>query len=207
MVRPAPRHHLRVRSTALALCALAVALVTSGGASAHVVPVPQFLPTGVRTVSFAVPNERREPMSGLTIDVPAGFRIVRAHPTAGWTATVDGSTSTWRGGPLAHLALETFRLDVDVTSRPGPVTLDTMQLYPSGKTVSWPATLTVVPGQDDEQSRQTAGWALIAAIAGVGLVVVAGVARARLAPPDEPAGRVAQGATKEERRRRRHRAR
>jgi hypothetical protein len=114
-------------------------------------------------------------MSGVTISVPAGFRIVQARPTAGWAATVDGSTSTWRGGPLAHLAIETFRLDVDVTSDPGLVTLDTMQLYPSGATVDWPATLTVVPGPDDEQS-QNVGKALIAAIVGVGLVVIAGVA-------------------------------
>ena len=32
-------------------------------------------------------NERREPMSGVTISVPAGFRIVRAHPLAGWAAS------------------------------------------------------------------------------------------------------------------------
>lgn len=172
---PGLPHHLRVRYAALALGALAVALMTSGGASAHVVPEPQFLPTGARTLIFAVPNERPEPMSGLTIDVPASFRIVQARPTAGWDATVDGSTATWRGGPLAHLALETFRLDVDVSSRPGPVTLDTILLYPSGTRVSWPATLTVVPGQDDEQS-QNVGWALVAAIIGVGLVVIAGVA-------------------------------
>lgn len=122
-----------------------------------------------------MPNERGEPMSGVTVSVPAGFRIVQARPTAGWNATVDGSTSTWRGGPLAHLAIETFRLVVDVTSAPGPATLDTIQLYPSGATVDWPATLTVVPGPDDEQS-QSVGWALIAAIVGVGLVVIAGVA-------------------------------
>jgi hypothetical protein len=172
----APRHHRPVRFAALALCVLAVALMTSYGAFAHVVPVPQSLPAGVvTTLDFAVPNERPEPMSGLTIGVPAGFRIVRARPTAGWTVTADGSTSTWRGGPLAHLAIETFRLDVDVTARPGLVTLDSIQLYASGATVNWPATLTVVPGQDDEQSEGV-GWTLIAALVGVGLVVMAGVA-------------------------------
>ena len=127
----------------------------------------------VTTMSFAVPNERPEPMSGVTIGVPAGFRIVYAHPTAGWSATIDGSTSTWRGGPLAHLTVETFRLDVDVTASPGPVTLDTLQLYPSGATVDWPATLTVVPGAEVE-SGQNIGWILSAGIAG--LVVIAGVA-------------------------------
>ena len=120
--------------------------MTSGEASAHVVPVPQLLPTGIRTVSFAVPNERAETMSGVTIGVPAGFRILHARPAAGWTATVDGSTATWQGGPLAHLAIETFRLELDVSSNPGLATLDTVQLYPSGATVKRPATLTVVPG-------------------------------------------------------------
>jgi len=149
--------------------------MTSGEASAHVVPVPQLLPTGIRTVSFAVPNERAETMSGVTIGVPAGFRILHARPAAGWTATVDGSTATWQGGPLAHLAIETFRLELDVSSNPGLATLDTVQLYPSGATVKWPATLTVVPGPDDEESPDV-GWELIAAIAGVGLIVFAGVA-------------------------------
>jgi hypothetical protein len=163
-----------VRPAAVVVFTVAVVLVTSSGASAHVVPVPQLLARGmVTTVGFAVPNERPEPMSGVTIRVPARFRIVRAHPTAGWSATVDGSTSTWRGGPLAHLTVETFRLDVDVTASPGPVTLDTLQLYPSGATVNWPATLTVVPGAEDE-SEQNVRWILAAGIPG--LVVIAGVA-------------------------------
>jgi len=159
-----------VRLALLAACIFA-ALVTSSGTSAHVVPVPQFLPTGVvTTLDFAVPNERPEPMSGVTISVPAGFQIVRARPTAGWTATVDDATSTWQGGPLAHLSIETFRLDVDVTAPPGLATLDTLQLYPSGARASWPATLTVVPGQVGEEA-QSAGWGVIAAIVGVGILV------------------------------------
>ena len=150
--------------------------MTSSAASGHVVPVPQFLATGaVTTVSFAVPNERPEAMSGVTVSVPAGVRIVRAHPSPGWAETLDGSTATWRGGPLAHLTVETFRLDVDVSARPGPITLNTRELYPSGATVDWPATLTVVPGPDDEQP-ESVGWGLIAAIAGVGLIFIAGLA-------------------------------
>jgi hypothetical protein len=156
--------------------ALLAALVASSTASAHVVPVPQFLATGaVTTMSFAVPNERPEPMSGVTVSVPADFRIVRAHPTAGWTATLDGSTATWRGGPLAHLTVETFRLDVDVSAPPGPVTLNTRERYPSGATVDWPATLTVVPGPQGADSGSL-DRGLTAAIAGVGVIFVAGLA-------------------------------
>ena len=126
-------------------------------------------------MSFAVPNERPEPMSGVTVSVPAGIRIVRTHSTAGWTARLDGSTATWRGGPLAYLTVETFRLDVDVSARPGPVTLNTRELYPSGATVDWPATLTVTPGPDDGHPEGV-GWGWIGAIAGVGLLFIAGLA-------------------------------
>jgi hypothetical protein len=70
---------------------------------------------------------------------------------------------------------ETFRLDVDVSARPGPVTLNTRELYPSGATVNWPATLTVVPGPDDGQS-ESVGWHWIAAIVGLGLIFIAGLA-------------------------------
>ena len=164
-----------MRSALLAACVFS-ALAMSSGVSAHVVPVPQTLPTGVvTTLDFAVPNERMEPMSGVTISVPAGLQIVRAHPTAGWTATHHGSTSTWRGGPLAHLSVESFRLDVDVTAPPGPAALDTLQLYGSGATVSWPATLTVVPGPGGE-GAQSVGWGVIAAIVGAGLLVAACIA-------------------------------
>jgi len=111
---------------------LLVTLVVASAAPAHVVPVPQLVASGaVTTISFAVPNERPEAMSAVAVSVPSGFRIVRAHATPGWAATLDGSTVTWRGGPLAHLTVETFRLDVDVSADPGPVALTTRELYPS----------------------------------------------------------------------------
>ena len=91
--------------------------------------------------------------------------------------TLDGPTATWQGGPLAHLSIETFRLDVYVTAPPGLITLDTQLQYPSGATVNWPATLTVlpgpvVPGPVDEEA-QSVGWGVIAAIIGAGLLVAA----------------------------------
>lgn len=120
-------------------------------------------------MSFAVPNERPEPMSAVTVEVPAGFRVVRAHVTQGWAATLEGSSATWRGGPLAHLTVETFRLDVDVSADPGPVTLNTRELYPSGASVDWPATVTVVPGADGGTSEGI-GRTWIAALIGISLM-------------------------------------
>jgi uncharacterized protein DUF1775 len=167
---------LMSRCATLGLCFLVAAVCASSVASAHVVPVPQFVASGATTtMSFAVPNERPEPMSGVIVSVPAGFRIVRAHVTPGWAATVDGSRATWRGGPLAHLNVETFRLDVEVSADPGSATLNTRELFPSGAAVDWPATLTVVPGPDDAQSEGTGrGW--IAATIGISLIFTAGLA-------------------------------
>ena len=55
------------------------------------------------------------------------------------------------------------------------MTLNTRELYPSGATVDWPATLTVVPGPNDDKSESVA-WGWIVAIAGVGLIFIAGLA-------------------------------
>ena len=166
----------RHRSAQCATGIVLVGFLVIPSASAHVVPVPQFVATGaVTTISFAVPNERPEAMSAVVVTVPSGFRIVRAHATPGWAATVDGSTATWRGGPLAHLTVETFRLDAEVSADPGPAGLTTRELYPSGAAVDWPATLTVIPGADDGQSEGTGrGW--VAAIVGISLTFPAALA-------------------------------
>ena len=118
-------------------------------------------------MKLAVPNERPEPMNAFEATVPAGFRIVDARPVDGWTVQVDESTARWRGGPLAHLAIETFVLEVEVDADPGVTTLGTRQLYPSGAQVRWPADLRIVPrtaAAAGEPSRSV--WVLI----GLGVV-------------------------------------
>jgi hypothetical protein len=165
-------HHVAVRVAAVAACGLAAALAWSGAAAGHVVPDPQFVTSGsVARLDLAVPNERREAMTGLSVTVPDGLRIVSARGTDGWAPVVEGATATWHGGPLEHLDLETFVLEVDVAASPGILTFDSVQLYPGGETVSWPVTLTVVPGDEPSQNL---GWALAAGVAGV--VVTMGVA-------------------------------
>jgi hypothetical protein len=160
-----------VRLGALAACALAAALAWTGRADAHLVPDPQYVPSGsASTIRLAGPNERRQPMTGLTVTVPDGVRIVHAHRAPGWTPRVDGSTATWTGGPLEYLADATFRLHLDVSADPGSVTLETHQLYPGGARVTWPVRLTIVPGENTPSAQL--GWALAVGAAGL-LVTVA----------------------------------
>lgn len=162
-----------MRPAAPAACALAAALTLSGAAAAHLVPEPQFLRSGEpSTLRLTGPNERPRPMTGLEVTLPSGILVERARPAPGWTPAVDGASVTWRGGPLAYLAEATFELDVDVTAAPGQVTFETAQLYRDGGRVTWPVTLTVVPG--DGSQEQNLGWAL--AVGAVGLLVTAGLA-------------------------------
>jgi hypothetical protein len=126
-------------------------------------------------MSFAVPNEREEAMTGVSINVPNGVRIVRAFPVGGWDATADESTATWRGGALEHLALETFRLDLEASAPPGQLTVETVQLYGSQATVTWPATVLVVPGPEQEDTRSLT-W--VAVLVAIGVVTALGVALA-----------------------------
>jgi hypothetical protein len=169
-----PGHDGAVRPAALAACVLASALTWCGAAGAHLIPEPQFVTTGgVSTLSLAGPNERQEPMTGLAVTLPSGLRIVRALSSDAWSATVDGATATWRGGPLPYLAEAAFVLEVDVSAPPGQVAFETVQLYEGGERVTWPVTLTVLPGPDDGPAENLA-WALAAGVAG--LAVTAGLA-------------------------------
>jgi hypothetical protein len=165
---------VRVRPAALAACAVAAVLTWCGAAGAHLIPEPQFVTTGsVSTLSLAGPNERREPMTGLAVTLPDGLRIVRAHSSDDWAATIDGSTATWRGGPLPYFVDATFVLEIDVVAPPGQLTFETTQLYEGGERVTWPVTLTVLPSADDGPAENL-GWALAAGV--VGLAVIAGLA-------------------------------
>jgi hypothetical protein len=160
-----------VRAATLVTCVSAAALACCGAASAHLIPDPQFVATGgVSMLHLTGPNERQEPMTGLAVSVPSGLRIVRALPSAGWTPSVEGSTATWRGGPLAYWVEGTFTLELDVTLPPGQVTFETYQLYASDERVTWPVTLTIVPGDEPSQNL---GRALAAGV--VGLVVTVGL--------------------------------
>lgn len=165
---------MRVRPAALAACALAAAHVWCGTALAHVLPQPQFVVAGgVSTLSLAGPNERDAQMTGLSVTVPEGLRIVAARDVGAWRATVDERSAIWTGGSLAPMAEASFELELDVSAEPGTLVLETTQLYPDGQAVPWPVSVTVLPAPG-EAPGQNLGWALAAG--GAGLVVTAGLA-------------------------------
>ena len=95
------------------------------GARAAVLPDRRRHDPGLRRA-----EQRPEPMSGVGISVPAGFQIVRAHPRLRAGPRHSTARRYLARRPSAHLSIETFRLDVDVTANPGPATLDTVLAVP-----------------------------------------------------------------------------
>jgi hypothetical protein len=155
-------------SLAISVCS---ALALAGTAAAHVFGSPQFIPSGsTETITLDVPNERPEPMTGFVVKAPPGLEIEHAHPADGWTEEITGSTATWSGGPLAHLALTKFLISLKATAAPGPVALETELTYDSGAIVRWPVSLTVVPANENSQNV-----ALAAVVGLIGLLVVGAV--------------------------------
>jgi hypothetical protein len=110
-------------------------------------------------------------MTGFVVKAPPGLEIEHAHPADGWTEQLTGSTATWTGGPLAHLALADFEISLKATAPPGPVVLESEQRYDSGAVVRWPVSMTVVPGNENSQNLALAGIVGL-----IGLLVVGGVA-------------------------------
>ncbi|HXG77583.1 MAG TPA: hypothetical protein VNJ53_13540 [Gaiellaceae bacterium] len=160
-------------SRAISACSAAAlaALLLAATASAHVVARPQFLPAeGRTTLVLEVPNERNEPMSGLSVTLPAGLAPVQAAAPSPWELALEGPRATWTSGSLPPGLSASFPLAVEASTEPGPATLQVEQRYPGGEVVRWPLALTVTPGSVPREHP----WRGIA-VALVGLGLLAGL--------------------------------
>ncbi len=113
----------------------------------HISVTPGLLRAGdPQTLSLSVHNDLDRPMTGLSVSVPGGIRIVGAG--GDWQAVVENQTATWAGGPLAPNTGGRFELElgVDPTTPVGPVQLQAEQLYPNGGSLPWTIPVTVIPG-------------------------------------------------------------
>jgi uncharacterized protein YcnI len=158
---------------ALGTASALVVLTLASTATAHVFPMPQFLPSqGTESVILDVPNEREEPMTGFVVEVPDGLEIAHAHPAVGWDEEFDASSARWTGGPLAALTTTQFGISLKAATEPGDVVLETELLYDSGAVVRWPVAMTVTPAEKSASQN----LALAAVVGLIGLLVVGAVA-------------------------------
>ena len=170
---------MSARLVALAAWALSSALFTTGSALAHISVTPGLVVVNeTQVLSLAVHNDLDRPMTGLAVAVPSGLRIVGARTERAWQSAVENNTVTWSGGPLAPNTGDMFALDVavDEATPPGPVQLQAEQLYPGGRKLPWPISVTVVPSEEESQLLV---WAIVGAIVLVATAAIALIALQR----------------------------
>ena len=160
-------------SLAISVCSALALLLLASPAAAHVIAAPAFVPSGgSESVTFSGPNEREVPMTAFALTVPEGLEIAHAHEIEGWDESIDGSTATWLGGPLAPDAEIGFGITLEADVEPGVVELQAVQRYRDGGEVSWPVALTITPA--DESPSQN--LALAGVVGLIGVLLVAAVA-------------------------------
>jgi hypothetical protein len=130
----------RVRRLAnLALAATVVTGVslalTVTPASAHICPLPAEIPVAQpSTIDVGVTVEATA-VSDVEISVPAGLRLDRVDPKAGWTFTRRGPSVRYRGGPIPTFACRYFSLGVTAPTR-GAFGVSVVQRAGDGKIVA-----------------------------------------------------------------------
>ena len=130
-----PVRRLAVLALVTPAATAAVLGLTVAPASAHICPrpaeinvgQPSTIAVGVTVEATAVPD--------VEISVPVGLRLDRVDAKAGWTATRNGSTVRYRGGPIAVFTCEYFSLRVTSPAR-GAFGLFVVQRAADGKVVA-----------------------------------------------------------------------
>ena len=114
-------------------------------------------------------------MTSFSLTAPAGFKIEHAHEVEGWDESVDGSTATWNGGPLAPDEELGFGMTLEGGRRAGVIELEAEQSYADGSVVSWPVALTITPAEESPSQNLalTGVVALIGVLAVVAIVMLA----------------------------------
>ncbi len=120
---------------AAALATGATLALTVAPASAHICPLPAEIPVGQSsTISVGVTVEATA-VPDVEIGVPAGLRLERVDPKAGWTFTRRGSSVRYRGGPIPAFACKYFSLGVTAPTR-GAFGISVVQRAADGKVVA-----------------------------------------------------------------------
>jgi uncharacterized protein YcnI len=150
-----------------AAAAIASTLVLSSSALAHVDPVGTIVATGRSTVNLTVHNDREEPQSAVRATLPSGLTVAEAPAPSGWEVSVSESSVTWEG-TIEGGSDQTFQLDVEASTEPGPITIAVEQIYPGGEAASWQVPFTVVPTTEPtpttDEGEEESAWRSIAIV-------------------------------------------
>ncbi len=126
-----------MRKTFVVLALLGLAVVPV--AAAHVEPSPEKVPANSTSkITLSAEGEENVPAIQLSVQMPTGVTAVVAHPTKGWTESVEGRIVTWKGGTIPHGAEGKFAFTAHVPNTPGKVVVfPALVVYQGGKVVHW----------------------------------------------------------------------
>lgn len=125
---------------------VALALVASGVAQAHVVVTPAEVPTAsYQTFNVSVPNERDDPTTKLKLVIPAGVDNVTPTVKPGWdiavSKTKDKSAAvksiTWKNGSIDQGLRDDFTFSAKTADQPVELQWKAYQTYAGGTVVAW----------------------------------------------------------------------
>jgi len=152
----------------------AVALAVVSTAAAHVTLSPAFVEAGVgSTIHFDTPNEREGRVTiSLELEAPPGVELTTVAAPSGWELALDDGVATWTGGRIEGTDVVSFPLEVTARTEPGNQTFRAVQRYDDGESVSWDASLTVVPATGDDAPSQQLGRAVAAGAVGLGVIAI-----------------------------------
>jgi uncharacterized protein YcnI len=149
--------------------------------AAHVSVTPRTVQLGQDVVlTFAVPNESgdRAGAPRVVIAVPPAFALDDPGATRGWTARVvgNGTTISWRGGPVPAGQFETFSIRGMAPKQRMRLIFTVLVAHTAGPTDTYRAAVEVAapPSTRDDGARTLAGAALALAIAAAAIAVGGG---------------------------------
>jgi uncharacterized protein YcnI len=139
-------------------------------------------PGSTQSFSVLIPvTAQSPPVVGLSLTAPRGVAIVSAASSPPrWSATVRGSTVTWRGGPIPPGSFDSFGFEASLPSTPGQVSFDAREIYAAGPAPPFKLNVVLftrsgapVSAAGDDGTRTLALFALVLAMVAVALAIAA----------------------------------
>jgi hypothetical protein len=124
LIRLAP-----IGAVALAACAFPATALAHG-----TIRPALAAPGSTQDYTVVIPvTAQSPPVIGLSVSAPAGVRLVSAASAPPrWSATISGSTVTWRGGPIPPGSFDSFGFQASVPAAPGTISFSGRELYAEG---------------------------------------------------------------------------
>ncbi len=163
-------------SLAISVSSAVAALSLAAPAGAHLSINPDTVRTGALVdLVFSVPDAADTAgIDQVTIRAPSEFVLDDGEAVAGWTQSRAGQTLTWKGGNIPLRQYARFGLRGTAPAQAGTVLFNVLVGDRTGKSITYRVGVTVVAhGPRDSGARSLGKAALVVAVVGAGLALIA----------------------------------